>query len=116
MVRISVFILFLSIFISCKKCKENSISLTNSRWDLFFKNNSTFTFYAESELYFITSNSVLNYRNFDTLSGNWILDNNKLSIEFNNDDQYTSDYISQDSLSGTLKASGNNGVWYAKRK
>lgn len=115
MIRISLLLLAFTAFLSCKKCNDDTIGLTGSRWNLFFKNNSTFTFYAEAELNFKTNSSVENYRNFDTLTGNWLLENNTISIAFNNGDQYNGILITSDSISGTLTASGNNGFWYATK-
>jgi hypothetical protein len=102
---------------ACKKKKIQVTDYTGTHWRLFFKNNPTFSFFAESKLYFKDEANVDNYRNFDTLYGQWVVDDdNTLTIHFTNGDQYIGTVISSDSLSGTLKASGNNGVWSAKKE
>lgn len=111
---IACFSLFL---FSCKKCKHPAVSsLRETQWDLYFKNNSSFTFYAHSTLYFRGDDSIFNYRNFDTVSGTWNENSNHVSIDFNNGDRYSGTILSTDSISGTLSASGNQGIWYAKKK
>jgi len=115
--RILIASLVLLSIISCKKeKKENGLLLSNSSWNLYFKHNSTFNFYAQSHLYFDSDKKVTNFRNADTLHGEWESKGNNLSIIFNNGDKYNGNAITPDSLSGTLIASGNNGVWYAIRK
>jgi hypothetical protein len=111
--------LFAAILFSCKKHNDDntsSIILNDTRWNLHYKNNNTFSFFAESELFFKQNKNIDNYRNFDTISGNWSATNNTITINFNNGDKYTGTAISNDSISGTLTASGSNGTWYAVRK
>ena len=104
-------------FFSCKKnCDSNANELNETHWNLYFKNNQTFNFYAESELYFIENKTIENYRNFYTIYGNWIVSGNTLSINFNNGDKYLGSLFTNDSISGTLTTVGNNGVWYATKK
>jgi hypothetical protein len=110
---------FLLIAFSCKKkCADHTstISLNETRWNLHYKNNTTFNFYAESELYFKQNQTVYNYRNFDTIAGNWNANARTVTLNFNNGDQFSGTAITSDSISGTLTAAGNNGVWYATRK
>lgn len=113
------FILFLTLSIfSCKKgCieGEQAFQLNETKWDLFFKNNNTFSFYAKSEIYFKENKTIENYRNFDTIYGTWTSTENNLSINFNNGDKYIGSLITSDSISGTLTSAGNNGVWYATK-
>lgn len=113
-----LFPIALSVFLlSCRKCKHAPVlSLQDSSWQLHFKNNSTFTFYAEAMLYFRADDSVFDYRNFDTLKGRWRQDQNQVYMNFNNGDAYSGTIQTADSLSGTLTASGNNGDWYALKK
>lgn len=108
----------LFILFSCKKnCDNNSPnSLSETKWNLYFKNNNTFDFFAESDLYFKENKTIENYRNFDTVYGNWVANENTLTINFNNGDKYIGTLITNDSISGTLTAAGNNGVWYATKK
>ncbi|MFN8238543.1 MAG: hypothetical protein U0T77_10270 [Chitinophagales bacterium] len=102
---------------ACKKKKTTVADFTGTHWRLHFKNNPTFSFFAESELFFKDATNVDNYRNFDTLYGTWAVDDdNNLSVKFDNGDLYTGTLITDDSLSGTLKASGNNGVWNARKQ
>ena len=102
---------------ACKKKRTTIADYSGTHWRLHFKNNSTFTFFAESELYFKDASNVDNYRNFDTLFGTWAVDqDNTLSIQFNNGDRYTGTPAGTDSLSGTLTASGNNGLWNAGKQ
>ena len=105
-------------FFSCKKCKDNFsvVSLPETKWDLYYKNNSTFTFYAKSLIYFKENKSIDNYRNFDTVTGNWEVNENIVSINFDSGDKYSGEVFTDDSISGTLTASGYNGVWYAKKR
>ncbi len=118
MPRFSLFltIVVASLLFSCKKNCHSVISLQETHWDLYFKNNSSFNFYATSDLYFKADKTAENYRNFDTVLGNWSQDNSAVSISFNTGDQYTGTIITNDSISGTLTASGNDGVWYAKKR
>mgnify|MGYP000849539508 FL=1 len=98
-------------------CKKNCVDLNDTHWTLFYKHNSTFNYYAESDLYFKNDNSIENYRNFDTILGTWMSDKKKLKIQFNNDDEYEGTIVSSDSMAGTLiLPHGDHGVWYAKRK
>ena len=117
MQRVFILFLVLSIF-SCKKKAEddNGLPLGETNWNLHFKNNSTFSFYAESKLYFLIDSSVKNYRSADTISGTWKSKANTVTISFNNGDIYTGSAITADSIYGTLTASGNNGVWYATKR
>lgn len=112
-----ILICILSI-ISCKKNKNNNLAFTlnETNWNLFFKTNTTFDFYAKSSLYFRQDNTVDNYRNFDTLSSTWTLDANTVAFNFSNGEKYIGTVITIDSIAGTLTSSGNNGVWYAIRK
>ncbi len=115
----NLFILFfVLITFSCIKHQNDnaaSISLSETYWKLYYKNNTSFDFYAKSNLYFKQNNLVDNSRNFDTIPGTWSVNTNKVSINFNNGDKYTGTAITNDSMVGTLSASGNNGVWYATR-
>ncbi len=117
MQRIFIFFLAIGLF-SCKKKTEvnNGFPLAETNWSLHFKNNSTFTFYAQSQLSFYADSSVKNYRSSDTISGRWRTKSNAVSINFANGDVYTGTVITDDSLSGILSASGNSGDWYATRR
>ena len=108
------FILSMFLF-SCKK-KNSIASLRETHWNLFYRNNNTFTFYALSEIYFKANDSVENERNFDTLRGAWTQSEDNMAIYFDNGDEYTGKLITNDSLAGTLTASGNHGDWYAKKQ
>ena len=103
---------------SCKKkSDDNNLSVLNeTHWKLYYKNNNTFSFYAASEIYFKENKSIDNYRNFDTLYGEWSENSNIVIIDFNNGDSYSGTLITNDSISGTLTATGSNGVWYATKK
>lgn len=103
--------------ISCKKKKneETSFSLKNTNWQLYYKSNNTFNFFALSHLSFKADYSVINYRNSDTLSGTWELDNSAVSVYYRNGDVYKGTLITTDSMSGTFTAFGSNGIWYAVR-
>lgn len=113
-------VVILFVVISLFSCKKESIEtgypLGGSSWTLYFKNNPTFTFYAESQLYFAADNKVINNRNADTLTGFWETKNNAVTIQFDNDDVYLGTIFTNDSIAGTLTASGNNGNWYAIRQ
>ncbi len=117
-VYLSMRLLFMSIIllslISCKKeTTTTGISLSNTNWELHFKNNSTFSFYAQSRLIFDENNHVNNFRFSDTLTGVWNSEGNSVILQFSNGDIYKGKAITVDSLSGTLTASGNSGIWYA---
>ncbi|HOY41208.1 MAG TPA: hypothetical protein PK546_06260 [Chitinophagales bacterium] len=121
MQKISILLFSLVIFIniSCKKgCieGEQGLPLENTNWNLYFKNNSTFTFFAESQLYFNANKEVVNYRSADTINGNWESSNSDVTLTFSNGDIYNGTAITSDSISGTLTASGNNGIWYATKR
>lgn len=114
-----VFILFLVIGIfSCKKKADvvNGYPLSGTNWNLHFRNSPIFSFYAQSALSFNSDSSVQNFRSSDTVSGKWKTKSNDVTINFNNGDIYTGTVITDDSLAGTLTASGNNGDWYAIRR
>ena len=115
-ITITVFSLSLLLFSCKKKCTYIPVSLSETHWDLYFKNNSSFTFYATSLLYFKANDSIYNYRNFDTVSGTWNVNQDIVYIDFVNGDKYSGNIISDDSINGTLTASGNSGVWYAEKK
>ena len=114
--------LFISLLVftalSCKKNTQEDagLALGETNWNLHFKNNSTFNNYAESQLFFKADKNVQNYRNFDTISGTWKSTASNVTITFDNGDIYNGTAITSDSISGTLTASGNNGVWYATRR
>lgn len=114
--------LFISVFIFCAiACKKHTqepsgLPLGETNWNLHFKNNNTFTFFAESHLYFKSSKDVENFRSVDTIAGTWKSAGHEVTITFNNGDIYTGTAITSDSISGTLSASGNNGVWYAIKR
>jgi hypothetical protein len=101
---------------SCKKCDPVAASLNNTQWTLHYKNNSSFTFFAVSNLRFGGDASVLNYRNFDTVAGVWTQSEKVVSIQFDNGDAYSGSLVTDDSLSGTLTASASSGVWHAVKK
>ena len=111
------FLSLILMFFSCKKnCDNNANELNETHWNLYFKNNQTFNFFAESDLYFKENKSIENYRNFDTVYGSWNTSGNTLNINFNSGDKYVGSLITKDSISGTLTTAGNNGVWYATKK
>src|SRR4051812_24846354 len=94
------FIFIAVVLISCKK--ENNAATTSLRethWNLFYKNNNTFTFFAQSEIYFKSNDSAENDRNFDTIRGSWSQSNASVNIHFNNGDAYTGKVITSDSIS-----------------
>lgn len=103
--------------LSCKKKTEddNGLPLGETSWNLHFKNNSTFSFFAESNLYFKENKDVYNYRSADTISGTWKSTGNSVIITFDNGDIYNGAAVTSDSITGTLSASGNNGIWYATK-
>ncbi len=120
-VYLSMRVLFISVIIlsliSCKKEKNaKGISLSNTNWELHFKNNSTFSFYAQSRLVFDGNNHVNNFRFSDTLSGTWNAVGDAVTLQFTNGDTYNGKAITADSLSGTLTAYGSSGLWYAIKK
>lgn len=117
MQKLFIGLLLLSVF-SCKKKTDNNTGFPfgGTNWNLHFKNNPTFSFFAESELYFDSDTSVQNYRNVDTVSGSWKSTPTTVTIDFYNGDVYNGTVITNDSISGTLSASGNSGVWYATRR
>ncbi len=111
-----LFILFL--VLACFSCNKNvqedlGLPLGETKWNLYFKNNSTFSFFAQSQLHFNSNKSVKNYRNFDSLTGTWKSKTDIVTINFDNGDIYNGTAITIDSISGILTASGNNGIWYA---
>jgi hypothetical protein len=108
-----VLLLLATSILSCKKKCASTISLADTQWDLYFKNNNTFNFFAKSLVRFNKNDSAYNYRNFDTIAGTWKQNNAFMEIDFANGDVYTGIIATSDSISGTLTASGNNGVWYA---
>lgn len=110
----NVLLLFIvGLLFSCKK----PVDLSETHWTLYYKHNPTFSFYAESDLYFKKDNIIENARNFDTLTGTWYADKKKLNIYFTNDDKYEGTIVSSDSITGTLLLpSGDHGTWFAKRK
>ena len=104
-------------FVACKKEKNaTGISLSNTNWELHFKNNSTFSFYAQSRLVFDGNNHVNNFRFSDTPSGTWNAVGDAVTLQFTNGDTYNGKAITADSLSGTLTAYGSSGLWYAIKK
>lgn len=101
---------------SCKEENEEAdFPLGETNWQLYFKHNNTFSFFAESVLSFSDNNTVLNYRNADTVSGIWNTKGKTLTINFEDGDVYLGNIILDDSISGILSASNNNGIWYAVR-
>ena len=105
-------------FFSCKKNEDNNaatIALSETHWNLHYKYNNTFNFFAVSNLYFKQNNTIDNYRNFDTISGAWSAIKDSVTLNFSNGEKYTGTAITDDSISGTLTAIGNTGVWYAVR-
>lgn len=106
----------LLIVFSCKKNCVDKAQLNETHWNLYFKNNNTFNFYAEAELYFKEDKSAINYRNFDTIYGDWITKENTVTINFKSGEKYTGNIITNDSISGTLTTAGNSGIWYATKK
>ncbi|HRH57844.1 MAG TPA: hypothetical protein PLS10_09335 [Chitinophagales bacterium] len=113
-----LFIIFVILSVlSCKKKTEDitGLSLGETNWNLHFKNNNTFSFFAISHLYFKENKDVYNYRSADTISGKWKSSGSSVTITFNNGDIYNGSAVTSDSLTGTLTASGNNGVWYATK-
>lgn len=104
--------------LSCKKesADDTGLALGETNWELHFKNNSSFTFFAVSQLYFKANRDVDNYRSADSVSGTWKSKSNTVIISFDNGDVYTGTAITPDSISGALSASGNNGIWYALRR
>ena len=109
------FIFMILSVLSCKKKTQDDIGLPlgETNWALHFKNNSTFTYFAESYLYFKANKEVNNYRNADTVSGTWKSVSKNVTITFNNGDIYNGTAVTAESIAGTLTASGNNGTWYA---
>ena len=93
----NVLLLFIvGLLFSCKK----PVDLSETHWTLYYKHNPTFSFYAESDLYFKKDNIK-----------------KKLNIYFTNDDKYEGTIVSADSITGTLLLpSGDHGTWFAKRK
>lgn len=115
--RVLVISLLLLAMASCKKEKASQgLALNNTNWELHFKNNSTFSFYAQSRLIFDENKRVSNFRFSDTLVGAWISEENTVTLQFTNGDTYKGKAITSDSLSGTLTAYGSSGVWYAIKK
>lgn len=103
--------------LSCKKeTPDNGLAFSNTNWNLYFKHNSSFTFYAQSRLAFDANKGVTNFRFSDTLTGDWTSMGNAVTINFSNGDTYKGTAITADSLSGTLTASGSEGVWYATKQ
>ena len=112
---------FLLIILGAFSCKKNTddntgFPFSGTNWNLYFKNNNTFTFFAESELYFTSDTTVQNYRSSDTVSGRLKSTPTTVTINFEDGDVYNGTIITNDSISGTLSASGNSGVWYATRR
>ncbi|MFN8283587.1 MAG: hypothetical protein U0U67_10260 [Chitinophagales bacterium] len=108
-----VLLLFVFLLFSCKK----DINLSETHWTLYYQYNSTFNFYAESDLYFKQNYDLENYRNFDTVSGTWYVNKKNVNFYFVNDDRYEGKIINADSMTGTLLLPhGDHGVWHAKRK
>src|SRR4051812_15374352 len=114
-------ILFFSILLllfSCKKKCDNMnvISLSETNWDLYFKNNPAFTFFAKTHLYLKQDSTFDNYEAFDSTYGKWSQNNTDIKFNFDNGARYSGSIITADSLSGTLTVAGSNGVWYALKK
>ncbi|HNM31641.1 MAG TPA: hypothetical protein PKM51_02730 [Chitinophagales bacterium] len=112
--RVLVISLLLLAMAACKKEKASQgLALNNTNWELHFKNNPSFSFFAKSQLVFDGNKRVSNFRFSDTLVGTWNTEGNAVTLQFTNGDTYKGKAITADSLSGTLTASGNSGVWYA---
>ncbi len=112
MKNILLMLLFFTLF-SCKK----SVNLSETRWTLYYKNNPTFNFYAKSEIYLKSNNTIENYRNFDTIYGTWTHIKENVTFQFINDAKFEGNLIASDSMKGTLLLpSGDRGDWSAKRK
>lgn len=118
MKKYPILLLFTVSFFSCKKncAKINDENISETHWDLFYKYNSTFTFFAQSKLYFKSDNTVQNFRSADTTEGSWSQNNSAIELKFTNGEQLNGFLINTDSLSGTSKVAGNTGVWYAIKK
>jgi uncharacterized protein (DUF2147 family) len=116
MQKVVILFLALSLFSCKKKSIETGYALGETNWTLYFKNNSSFSFYAVSQLSFYTDYKVKNFRSADTILGTWKTKNNAVSINFESGDVYTGTIFSDDSISGSLTASGSNGDWYAIRQ
>ena len=116
MQKLAITFLILSV-LSCKKKTDDvaGLALGETNWNLYFKNNSTFSFFAESHLYFKENKDVINYRSADTVSGKWKSIGSSVKITFDNGDIYNGSAVNSDSISGTLTASGNSGIWYATK-
>ncbi len=119
---IYLIVAFSIVILSCEKNNSNNTTVINqyplsgTNWDLYYKSNSTFTFYALSKIDFKSDSTCLNYRNFDTLVGTWRQNNASLNISFSNGDKYNGTFYSIDSITGTTVVTGNNGLWYANKK
>ncbi len=104
------------ILFSCKKKNTlDGVNFNNTHWNLFYKNGPTFTFYAKTHLFLKDNLDFENYGNVDTTYGTWRTDDH-LYLKFNNGAYYTSDFISSDSLNGTIFVNGIYGDWYATRR
>lgn len=107
-------ILILSTIISCKKEESRFDSLKNSSWTTSYQ-YSGFTFYANTNLQLASDFSCKDIGSLDTIDGNWQYQEEKLNIELDNNTIITAIFITNDSLSGTIKNGSNTGVWSAKR-
>ncbi|HQO32884.1 MAG TPA: hypothetical protein PK534_11820 [Chitinophagales bacterium] len=108
-------LVLVALLASCKKDHADD-DFADSRWTFRYKLNSTFTFFAQSELYLNEQREAFNYRLADTVAGNWTHDDQQLQLTFDNGEVYTTDYLSRDSLHGVSEVAGNTGEWYAVRQ
>ncbi|MCB9033410.1 MAG: hypothetical protein H6553_06205 [Chitinophagales bacterium] len=107
-------LLFTPLFFSCKKEKSHFDSLKNSSWTTYYQYNG-FNFYASSNLRLSSDFSCSDIGLVDTIVGSWQYQEEKLNITLENSTIIVASFISNDSLSGTIKNGVTSGVWSAKR-
>lgn len=99
---------------SCLKNKE--INLSDTRWQTYYK-YETFNFYAEKELVLNKDNTCFEFGSFDTVYGNWIIEEHQLKVNFKDNTIIKAKIINNNSLSGYKQSAAFvSGEWYAKRK
>ncbi|HMU98769.1 MAG TPA: hypothetical protein PKA15_08280 [Chitinophagales bacterium] len=99
---------------SCLKNKE--INLSDTRWHTQYKYEG-FSFFAEKELVLNKDNTCYEFGNIDTVYGNWVFEDKRLKVDFENKTIIRAIVVHRDSLSGyRLSATKVSGEWNAKRK
>ena len=112
--KLSCILLALVVLTSCLKNKDINFYFTI--WQTHYKYDG-FAFYAENELVLNKDNTCYEFGTIDTVYGNWVFEDKRLKVDFENKTIIRAIVVHRDSLSGyRLSATKVSGEWNAKRK